>query len=141
MGLERFEEAQESCWPAVMAELRAGRKATHWMWFVFPQLAGLGRSAMARHYGLDGAAEARAYDAHPVLGERLRAALGAAMESGERDPVALFGGLDAMKLRSCLTLFAAAAADPAPYEAGLAHFFGGERDPATCAMLDGPAAG
>lgn len=135
MDAARFESAQATVWENVLAELRAGRKASHWMWFVFPQLTDLGRSATAQYYGLADAAAARAYDAHPVLGLRLRAALAAAMASGEPDPVALFGSLDAMKLRSCLTLFAEAAADPAPYSTGLDHFFDGRKDAATLVLL------
>ena len=135
MEATRFLDAQGPVWDNVLAELRAGRKATHWMWFVFPQLAELGRSARAKQYGLADAADARAYDADPVLGPRLRAALAAAVGSGETDPVALFGSVDAMKLRSCLTLFAEVAVEPAPYRAGLAHFFAGRKDAATLVLL------
>ena len=135
MDTNRVLDAQGPVWDTVMAELRAGRKATHWMWFVFPQLADLGRSGRAKQYGLADAAEARAYDADPVLGPRLRTALAAAVGSGETDPVVLFGTVDAMKLRSCLTLFAEVAADPAPYLAGLEHFFAGRKDAATLVLL------
>ena len=135
MDRVRFIEAQTPVWDAVLAELGAGRKATHWMWFVFPQLAALGRSATAQRFGLADAAEARAYEADPVLGPRLRAALAAAMGSGEADPVALFGPVDAMKFRSSLTLFAEAAADPAPYLAALDRFYGGRKDAATLVLL------
>ena len=135
MDRERFIEAQTPVWDSVLAELRAGRKATHWMWFVFPQLTDLGRSATAKRFGLADAAEARAYAADPVLGARLRDALAAATASGETDPVALFGPVDAMKFRSSLTLFAEAAADPAPYLAALDRFFGGRKDAATLVLL------
>ncbi|PWR02546.1 DUF1810 domain-containing protein [Meridianimarinicoccus roseus] len=135
LSFGHFVIAQEACWSEVLAELRAGRKTSHWMWFVFPQHVELGRSATARRFGLAGRAEARAYAADPVVGVRLRAALDAAMQSGERDPVRVFGHVDAMKLRSCLTLFAACADDPAPFRAGLTHFFGGEDDPATRDLL------
>ena len=135
MDRVRFIEAQTPVWDAVLAELGAGRKATHWMWFVFPQLTALGRSGTARRFGLADAAEARAYEADPVLGPRLRAALAAAMGSGEADPVALFGPVDAMKFRSSLTLFAEAAADPAPYLAALDRFYGGRKDAATLVLL------
>lgn len=135
MDRERFIEAQTPVWDSVLAELRAGRKATHWMWFVFPQLTDLGRSATAKRFGLADAAEARAYAADPVLGARLRDALAAATASGEADPVALFGTVDAMKFRSSLTLFAEAAADPAPYLAALDRFFGGRKDAATLVLL------
>lgn len=135
MDRERFIEAQTPVWDSVLAELRAGRKATHWMWFVFPQLTDLGRSATAKRFGLADAAEARDYAADPVLGARLRDALAAATASGEADPVALFGTVDAMKFRSSLTLFAEAAADPAPYLAALDRFFGGRKDAATLVLL------
>ena len=135
MDRERFIEAQTPVWDSVLAELRAGRKATHWMWFVFPQLTDLGRSATAKRFGLADAAEARAYAADPVLGARLRDALAAATASGETDPAALFGPVDAMKFRSSLTLFAEAAADPAPYLAALDRFFGGRKDAATLVLL------
>ena len=131
----RFIEAQTPVWDSVLAELRAGRKATHWMWFVFPQLTDLGRSATAKRFGLADAAEARDYAADPVLGARLRDALAAATASGETDPVALFGPVDAMKFRSSLTLFAEAAADPAPYLAALDRFHGGRKDAATLVLL------
>ncbi len=136
MAFDHFRAAQEPVWPQVLAELSAGAKTTHWMWFVFPQLAALGRSATAQRYGLSGLREARAYAADPVVGPRLREALEAAVTAGPRDPVAIFGPVDAMKLRSCLTLFARAAGDPAPFRAGLAHFFGGEEDAATLDLLD-----
>ena len=135
MDRERFIEAQTPVWDSVLAELRAGRKATHWMWFVFPQLTDLGRSATAKRFGLADADEARAYAADPVLGARLRDALAAATASGETDPVALFGPVDAMKFRSSLTLFAEAAADPAPYLAALDRFHGGRKDAATLVLL------
>ncbi len=105
------------------------------MWFIFPQIAGLGRSATAQHYAIRDATEAQAYLAHPILGPRLldavRTAIGA---PGSAE--AVFGGIDAMKLRSSLTLFAAVANDPAPFRAGLDRFFGGVDDQATLARLD-----
>lgn len=135
--LARFLAAQEGVIERALAELRAGAKRSHWMWFVFPQLAGLGSSAMAQRYAISGLAEARAYLAHPVLGPRLREGTAAAMASGETSPRRLFGSPDDLKLRSCLTLFAEAADDPAPFEAALERFFGGERCPATLAALRG----
>ena len=133
--LSRFVEAQAGLYASALDELHDGEKRTHWMWFVFPQLAALGRSATAQRFGLADAAEARAYETDPVLGPRLRAALAAAMGSGEADPVALFGPVDAMKFRSSLTLFAEAAADPAPYLAALDRFYGGRKDAATLVLL------
>lgn len=132
--LDRFVPAQQPVFDRALAELRAGRKASHWMWFVFPQIAGLGRSDMARFYAIRDADEARAYLAHPVLGPRLHDAVATAI-AAPGSAEAIFGGIDAIKLRSSLTLFAAVADDPAPFEAGLARFFHGERDPATLALL------
>src|SRR3954454_3991697 len=107
--LDRFVAAQAPVYATVLAELRAGRKQSHWMWFVFPQLAGLGRSATALFYGIASADEARAYLAHPLLGARLRECLAAlsAHEGGSAE--AIFGVVDAMKLRSSITLFEAVA--------------------------------
>lgn len=132
--LDRFVAAQASTHDRALAELRAGRKASHWMWFVFPQIAGLGRSDTARFYAIRDRAEAQAYLAHPLLGPRLHAATKAAI-AAPGDAEAIFGGIDAIKLRSSMTLFAEAADDPAAFEAALDRFFGGERDPATLALL------
>lgn len=133
--LERFVTAQAPVWEEVLAELRAGRKRTHWMWFVFPQLAVLGRSSMARHYGVSGLDEARAYDAHPVLGPRLVECCRVLSQLRGGDPVAIFGEVDAMKLRSCLTLFAAAAPAEAAFRDVLLQYFGGMPDPLTTAAV------
>jgi uncharacterized protein (DUF1810 family) len=135
--LDRFVAAQEGVFPQALAELRRGRKESHWMWFVFPQLAGLGRSETARFYGISSADEARAYLAHPVLGPRLRDAAEAVLGHAALSAEAIFGVVDAMKLKSSMTLFAAVAEDPAPFAAVLAAFFAGERDPATLGLLDG----
>jgi uncharacterized protein (DUF1810 family) len=137
---ERFVEAQSSVWMDVQAELRAGRKASHWMWFVFPQLAALGRSATAKFYGLRDGDEARAYMAHPVLGPRLLECCEILLQVPQHDAVAIFGGVDAMKLRSCLTLFAHAAPQRPQFGACLQKFFGGEADPLTLGLL-GPERG
>src|SRR5512144_3183680 len=99
--LERFVDAQADVYDVALRELRAGRKTSHWMWFVFPQLRGLGRSETARYYGLDGSAEARAYLAHAVLGPRLRAACEAILEA-PGDAVRILGPIDALKLRSSM---------------------------------------
>jgi len=134
--LDRFVSAQAASHAQALAELRRGRKIGHWMWFVFPQIAGLGHSAMARTYAIADLAEARAYLAHPVLGPRLIAATAAAVAAAG-DAEAIFGPVDAMKLRSSMTLFAAAADDDAaPFVAALSRFFAGIRDPATIALLD-----
>jgi uncharacterized protein (DUF1810 family) len=133
--LDRFVSAQAPVYAAVLAELRAGRKRTHWMWFIFPQIAGLGRSATARHYAIGSLDEARAYLAHPVLGARLRdcCALLLALPGG--DAHAVFGDPDDVKLRSSLTLFARAAPTETVFQDGLAKYFGGQADAATLELL------
>ena len=133
--LQRFVTVQEPVCGDVLDELRAGRKQTHWMWFVFPQLAVLGRSSMARHYGLSGLEEAKAYLAHPVLGPRLVECCRLLLQLHGHDPVAVFGAVDAMKLRSCNTLFAEAAPAEAVFREGLAKYYGGNADPLTTAAL------
>lgn len=135
-GLDRFVRAQEATWDQALAELKAGTKRGHWMWFVFPQLADLGHSATARHYAIADLAEARAYLAHPVLGPRLVEATGALLAHAGHPPEAILGPIDAMKLRSCLTLFEAANGPPC-FAEGLAQFFSGKRDPLTLGMLKG----
>ena len=137
MNLERFVAAQEGVYAQALAELRRGRKESHWMWFVFPQLAGLGRSETARFYAIASAAEARAYLAHPLLGPRLVECAGAMLAHRGRSAEAILGVVDAMKLKSSMTLFEAVATDAEPFAAVLDAFFGGERDPATLALLDG----
>lgn len=135
MSLDRFIAAQADCHDTALAELRAGRKRTHWMWFVLPQLRGLGTSERAVRYGIADRAEADAYLAHPVLGPRLLAAVAAATASPASSAVALFGEVDAVKFRSCLTLFRAVAADVALFDAALARFYAGVPCPRTLAML------
>ncbi len=132
--LDRFVSAQADVYPQALAELRRGRKTSHWMWFVFPQIAGLGRSETARFYAIRDADEAHAYLAHPMLGPRLvEATLAVTAAPGSAE--AILGGIDAMKLRSAMTLFAAVADDDAPFVAALDRFFDGQRDPATLALL------
>ncbi|HYJ53891.1 MAG TPA: DUF1810 domain-containing protein [Allosphingosinicella sp.] len=135
--LERFVAAQHGVHERALAELRSGRKQTHWMWFVFPQLAGLGRSETARFYGIASAQEARAYLAHPLLGKRLRDCAEALLPHRGSRPEAILGPIDAIKLKSSMTLFAAVADDPAPFATVLDAFFGGARDAATLNLLDG----
>lgn len=129
--LERFVEAQQGTYDGALAELRAGRKRSHWMWFVFPQVAGLGRSATAQRYTLSGVEEARAYLAHPVLGPRLRECCAALLELPGSDPEAVLGGIDALKLRSSMTLFALAARDEPWFADVLERYYGGRPDDAT----------
>lgn len=133
-GLELFVTAQEQIYSRALDEIRRGRKRTHWMWFVFPQLAGLGRSAMAQLYGLAGADEARAYLAHPLLGARYVECVGALQDLPGSDPVAVFGEVDAVKLRSSLTLFESVSENRL-FGAALDRWFGGERCPTTLVRL------
>lgn len=133
--LSRFVSAQERVYPRVLAELRDGRKTTHWMWFIFPQIAGLGYSDMARLYAIGSIAEARAYLAHPVLGPRLFECT-TLVNSHPGTPIGdIFGDVDAMKFRSSMTLFDAAAADSDAFAQALDMFCKGERDQATLSLL------
>jgi uncharacterized protein (DUF1810 family) len=135
-NLERFLAAQSGAHDTAVAELRDGCKQSHWMWFVFPQLAGLGHSARAQHYGVTGLDEARAYLAHPLLGARLQEC--AAVLEG-LDPSlsasSIFGYPDDLKLRSCLTLFARAAGPGSIFERLLDKYFAGQPDDRTVALL------
>lgn len=136
--LDRFIAARDSIFETALGEIAAGRKRTHWMWFIFPQLAGLGRSPTAIHYGLDGLAEAGAYLAHPVLGDRLRRCVAAMLENRGKSAFEILGSPDDVKLRSCLTLFEAAASDGPDrdlFRLALEAFYGGARDDRTLAML------
>lgn len=127
--LERFVEAQNRVYGQVMQELQAGRKRSHWMWYVFPQLDGLGRSAMAERYALAGIDEARAYLAHPLLGPRLQACVTALLQHRDKSAREMLGSPDHLKLRSCLTLFAQAAPDNPVFQRALVQFYDGEPDP------------
>jgi len=135
--LARFVEAQDASgtYRRALGELRAGRKTSHWMWFIFPQVAGLGFSQMAQRYAISGLAEARAYVGHPVLGPRLRECAEAVTEAAGRTADAILGPVDAMKLRSCMTLFAAAAPEEAGFGEVLTRYFDGQPDEATLAKL------
>ena len=138
MGMERFVEAQEAdgTYERALAEVRRGRKVTHWMWFVFPQLRALGRSATAQHYGIADLEEARAYLADPVLGPRLRECAAAAAEIPSGEIQGAFGSIDTVKLRSSMTLFEAVDPDEPSFRAVLDRHFGGERDPLTLQYVD-----
>lgn len=134
-GLDRFTQAQAPVYEQVLEELRAAAKATHWMWFIFPQLRGLGSSAMAQRYGIADLPEAVAYLRHPLLGPRLLECTGLLLQA----PVSLgatniLGAVDALKLRSCLTLFRLASRAE-PFDAALTRFFGGEADLRTIRLL------
>ena len=136
-GLERFVEAQRSTYDRALDELRSGAKHSHWMWFVFPQIAGLGRSAMARRYAIGDEVEARSYLAHPVLGARLRESTEAMLGwAGRKSATAILGPVDAMKFASSMTLFDAVAGTPDNcFARALAAFSHGERDPLTLERL------
>lgn len=130
-GLERFVEAQRPVYPAVLRELGAGSKTSHWMWFVFPQLKSLGRSSTARFYGIEGRAEALAYWRHPLLGPRLLECTHLVLETRDRTAHEIFGSPDDLKLRSCMTLFDGVAPEEPAFRAVLDRFYRGESDPAT----------
>jgi len=134
-NLRRFVEAQDRVYPQVLSELAAGRKQSHWMWFVFPQIAGLGASPTSAFYAIGSFDEAKAYLAHPVLGPRLIDCASLALATEGRTAREIFGAVDEMKFRSSLTLFAEAAPHVLFFTQALDRFFGGEADPATLANL------
>jgi uncharacterized protein (DUF1810 family) len=133
--LERFVYAQAPVWDDVTTELGQAKKRTHWMWFVFPQLAPLGRSATARHYGINGAEEARAYLEHPLLGPRLLECCDLLLKAKGVSARDVFGEVDAKKLRSCLTLFEAVSPQTPIFKECLDRYFAGERDQLTTKLL------
>ncbi|MEO0975168.1 MAG: DUF1810 domain-containing protein [Pseudomonadota bacterium] len=134
-NLQRFIEAQEGIFEKALGEVRAGKKQSHWMWFVFPQLRGLGRSSTARHYGIRGREEALAYLRHPLLGQRLREVAEAACSLATDDARAVFGFPDELKLRSSATLFAAVGEPDSVFARLLEHYFAGVADSRTVALL------
>ena len=133
--LERFVEAQTRVIDSVRAELRAGRKQSHWMWFIFPQISGLGHSATALHYAISSLAEARAYLAHAVLGARLKECVQLVLDIEGRTIEQIFGYPDHLKFHSSMTLFAAAEPEARVFAAALEKYFGGRRDAATLAKI------
>ena len=133
--LQRFVEAQADAYATALAEIRAGAKQTHWIWFVLPQLRGLGLSSMATHYGIASIDEARAYLAHPLLGPRLQECVAGLLALPGLTAQQVLGTVDAMKLRSCLTLFRAVAGEAAVFDQALHRFFGGRADERTLALL------
>ena len=133
--LQRFYPVQYRFFDTALAEVRRGYKVNHWMWYIFPQLKGLGSSFSAQLYGLDGLEEARCFAADPMLGENLRAITAALLEQPVRNACAVFGGTDAMKLRSCMTLFELADPDCGLYGQVLEEFYGGSRDRMTLSLL------
>ncbi|MHA7283520.1 DUF1810 domain-containing protein [Arthrobacter sp. TMS2-4] len=137
--LARFVAAQDAqgTYAQALAELNRGRKTSHWMWFVFPQIAGLGSSPTAVRYAVASLDEAEAYLSHPVLGPRLMESTQALLSLDGNDPVAVFGGIDARKLQSCMTLFNRAAPQEPWFQAVLDRYYGGVEDPATTSILAG----
>jgi uncharacterized protein (DUF1810 family) len=135
--LERFVKAQAGVYEGALDELRQGRKSGHWMWFIFPQVAGLGHSATSRYFAIASLDEARAYLAHPVLGPRLRACAEAILAVTGRSAVEILGGIDAVKLRSSMTLFRRAAPAEPLFARVLDRFFDGLADETTDAILRG----
>jgi uncharacterized protein (DUF1810 family) len=133
--LQRFVDAQAHTYDQALAELRGGEKRTHWMWFVFPQIAGLGSSGMAQRFAISGLEEARAYLSHPTLGRRLVECARALTDLDTADARQVFGPIDAQKLRSSMTLFALADPDEPVFRQVLDHYFGGELDEATTSRL------
>lgn len=133
--LQRFVDAQRSVYERALAELQAGRKQSHWMWFIFPQIAGLGHSDMARRYAISDTDEAAAYLQHPLLGPRLEACAEALLDHAERPVRQILGSPDDMKLRSSMTLFASVAPERPQFQAVLNTFYAAEPDPETLSRL------
>ena len=134
-NLQRFVDAQDSVYRRVCVELRAGRKETHWIWYVFPQIAGLGQSPMSVRFAISSLDEASAYLMHPVLGPRLRECAALTLSVEGRTARQIFGPVDEMKFRSSMTLFSRAAPETAVFRQNLDKYFGGAPDPATLAKL------
>jgi uncharacterized protein (DUF1810 family) len=134
-NLNRFITAQDAVIDAVIRELRCGRKVTHWMWFIFPQIQGLGSSSMARHYAIASQEEARAYHGHRVLGSRLRECTQLVLDIQGRGAEQIFGHPDDLKFRSCMTLFAQVVPQEPIYRAALSKYFGAEPDQRTLQIL------
>ena len=133
--LGRFISAQERSYRGIVEELSAGRKANHWIWFIFPQIAGLGHSWMSQRYSIASLEEARAYLADPILGARLRECAGILLATNGRTADQIFGSLDALKVRSCMTLFLRAAPDEALFQQVLDRYYDGIPDPRTDELL------
>jgi uncharacterized protein (DUF1810 family) len=134
-SLQRFLDAQAPVYEDACAELEAGLKQSHWMWFIFPQLRGLGQSAMAVHYGIASKHEAQAYLQHPVLGPRLKHCMALLLVQRGLSAQQIFGSIDAMKLKSCATLFAAVAGHEPVFQQVLDHYYSGAQDSRTLELL------
>ena len=135
-NLKRFFPSHTDAYPQALSEIRAGEKKSHWIWYIFPQLKGLGTSTNSETFGIEDADEAREYLAHPELGHDLREITSALLDLKENDPVKVMGGeIDAVKLRSCMTLFACVSDEGSVFHRVLDKFFGGEMDEATLKIL------
>jgi len=137
LSLERYIKAQAPVYARALAELKRGEKQSHWMWYIFPQIAGLGRSSMSQTYAIQSLQEARDYLAHPVLGARLRECCGVLLALEGKTAHEIFRQPDDLKFRSSLTLFAQAAPDEPLFDNLLVKYFGGREDPATLELLEG----
>lgn len=133
--LERFVKAQEDDFEYALAEIKAGEKRSHWIWYIFPQIDGLAFSSTSKYYAIKSLDEARAYLAHPVLGPRLLSCAEAVLNVQHRSAAEIFGFPDDMKVRSCATLFACVVPAPSVFDRILDKYYGGERDPRTLALL------
>lgn len=134
-SLDRFVMAQEDMYLVALGEVKNGFKRSHWMWYIFPQIRGLGMSPMAHKYGIDGIEEARAYLAHPVLSKRLIEICYALLELERNNPIAIFGEIDAMKLRSSMTLFAIVSGEDSVYYKVLERYYDGKMDERTLSLV------
>jgi uncharacterized protein (DUF1810 family) len=134
-GLSRFLDAQKESYATAVSELRLGKKSTHWIWYVFPQVDGLGFSETTKHYSIKSLAEARAYVEHPILGARLKECVGILLSTQGLDAEEIFGEVDTLKLRSCMTLFDFAAPNEDVFSSALERYFQGLRDETTLKIL------
>ena len=135
-SLDRFVQAQTLMYSATLREIKDGKKVSHWMWYMFPQLRGLGTSFMANMYGISGLAEAKAYLAHPVLSERLYELCGELLKHKDKTALEIFGDIDEMKLKSSMTLFALTTEDYTIFDEVLECFFNGEMDEVTVNLIN-----
>ena len=136
-SLDRFVQAQTLMYPSVLKQMQNGKKTSHWMWFMFPQLRGLGTSTMAHLYGISGLGEAKAYLAHPVLSGRLYELCGELLKHKDKTALEIFGDIDEMKLKSSMTLFALTSEDYTIFDEVLESFFDGEMDEVTVKLING----
>ena len=136
-SLDRFVKAQTNTYEVAMNEIKNGKKRTHWMWFIFPQLRGLGVSSISRYYGLENFDEAKAYLAHPVLSGRLYELCGELLKHKDKTALEIFGDIDEIKLKSSMTLFALTSEDYTVFDEVLENFFGGEMDEVTVKLING----